>query len=38
MTRLRPSPVLMTTFVFAAIALLAVAAAPVLQIAAHVVA
>ena len=37
MTALRPSSVLMTTFVFAAATLFAVAAAPLLQIAAQVV-
>lgn len=38
MTHVRPSPVLMTTFVFAAIALLAVAATPFLQVAVQMVA
>lgn len=37
MTALRPSSILMTTFVFAAAALFAAAAAPLLQIAAQVV-
>ncbi len=37
MTALRPSSILMTTFVFAAAALVAAAATPLLQIAAHVV-
>lgn len=37
MTAFRPSLVLMTTFVFAAASLFAVAAAPLLQVAAQVV-